>query len=198
MPARIRTFAAVALAAALCACSSTSTEAGGVLRGRVVGLSDGDTITVVDAAKARHKIRLTGIDAPEKKQPFGSRSSEHLSSLVFQKEVEVRWAKRDHYGRILGKVMVADPACRREPCPRIDANLSQIEAGFAWWYRQYAKDQPPEDRRTYAAAEERSREAKRGLWADPAPVAPWKWRHPKKAGSKVEKEGRKRHAGAAP
>jgi endonuclease YncB( thermonuclease family) len=76
------------------------------LLGRVVGVADGDTITVLDADRQQHKIRLQGIDAPEKAQPFGQRSKENLSRLVFNKEVRVEWKKRDRHKRIVGKVWV--------------------------------------------------------------------------------------------
>ncbi len=157
-------------------CTTTTTVDDGILRGRVVALADGDTITVLDAGKKQEKIRLSGIDAPERHQAFGSRSTEHLSALVFQKEVEVHWKKRDRYGRILGKVMVDDPACGKGACPKIDANLRQVSAGLAWWYRQYAKEQEPEDRRLYEEAERRSKVDGIGLWAEPDPVAPWNFR----------------------
>ncbi|HWV39880.1 MAG TPA: thermonuclease family protein, partial [Vulgatibacter sp.] len=114
------------------------------------------------------------------------RSREHLSDLVFRKDVRVEWTKRDHWGRILGKVLVADPACEREPCELVDANLAQVRAGMAWWYRQYAKEQPAADRRAYADAEGESRAARRGLWADPSPTPPWQWRRVAKKGRAAE------------
>ena len=76
------------------------------LSGRVVGVADGDTVTVLDANHQQHKIRLSGIDAPEKSQAFGQRSKESMSALVFGKQVDVVWDKRDRYKRIVGKVMV--------------------------------------------------------------------------------------------
>jgi len=76
------------------------------LQGRVVGIADGDTVTVLDAGQAQHKIRLMGIDAPEKKQAFGQRSKQHLSDLVFQKQVVVEYSKKDRYGRTLGKILI--------------------------------------------------------------------------------------------
>ena len=85
------------------------------LTGRVVGVTDGDTITVLDANRQQHKIRLGGIDAPEKAQPFGQRSKENLSRLVFNKEVQVDWTKRDRYQRIVGKVWVQPSDC--PTCP---------------------------------------------------------------------------------
>jgi len=102
-----------------------------ILNGRVVGLSDGDTVTVLDASNTQFKIRLMGIDAPEKKQAFGNRSKESLSALIFNKQVSVEYNKKDKYGRIVGKIFV-DGA---------DANLEQVKAGMAWHYKQYQKEQ---------------------------------------------------------
>lgn len=101
------------------------------LEGRVVGVADGDTITVLDSAKTQHRVRLAGIDAPEKKQAFGTRSRENLARWVHRRDVIVEWHKRDRYGRLVGVVFVDGH----------DVNLEQVRAGFAWWYRQYAKEQ---------------------------------------------------------
>ena len=136
------------------------------LTGRVVSVADGDTITVLDANRQQNKVRLTGIDAPEKFQPFGNRSRQHLGALVHGRDVVVEWNKRDRYGRILGKVLVGS----------VDANLEQIRAGLAWHYKQYEREQSREDRETYASAELDARTAKRGLWIDPAPIPPWEFR----------------------
>lgn len=147
------------------------------LQGRVVGVADGDTITVLDANNQQYKIRLSGIDAPEKAQAFGQRSKQNLSQLVFDREVNVEWRKRDRYGRIIGKVMVADPSCRQVSCQKtIDACHAQITAGMAWWYVQYAKEQDGGDARRYELAEQDSRGRRTGLWSDPDPVPPWDWR----------------------
>ena len=150
------------------------------LNGRVVAISDGDTITVLDAGKVQHKVRLMGIDAPEKKQPFGNRSKQHLSDLIFDKPVSVEYRKHDRYGRIIGKVMVAAPdACPAvEPhCPKsLDTGLALITVGLAWHYKQYENEQTKEDRERYAFAEEEARAKRAGLWADPRPVPPWEWR----------------------
>jgi len=126
----------------------------------------GDTVTVLDDAKRQHKIRLSGIDAPEKNQAFGQRSKESLSDLVFAKTVDVETDKVDRYGRRVGKIWVNG----------IDANLEQIKRGMAWHYKQYAREQSKEDQREYAEAEDEAREAKRGLWKDVEPVAPWEFR----------------------
>jgi len=139
------------------------------LTGRVVGVADGDTITVLDANRQQHKIRLSGIDAPEKAQPFGDRSKQSLSALVFDKQVAVEWNKRDRYGRTVGKVLVNG----------VDANLSQIKAGMAWWYRDYAKEQSAADRRLYEQTELQAQAQRLGLWADKNPTPPWDFRHAK-------------------
>jgi endonuclease YncB( thermonuclease family) len=147
------------------------------LVGKVVGVSDGDTITVLDSDKRQHKIRVAGIDAPEKNQAFGQSSKENLSRLVFGKEVDVQWAKHDRYQRIVGKVMVAEPNCQRADCNKtLDAGLGQITAGLAWWYRKYAKEQSAEDARSYETAEQEARARRVGLWRDDDPIPPWDWR----------------------
>jgi endonuclease YncB( thermonuclease family) len=150
------------IAALLLACS-THAE---VLTGRVVGIADGDTITILDSSRQQHKIRLAGIDAPEKKQAFGERSRQNLAAMIFRKTVIVEWEKQDRYGRTIGKVMVNG----------VDANLAQVKAGMAWWYEKYRKEQSPADERMYAEAEQQARTARVGLWRDPVPVAPWEWR----------------------
>lgn len=147
-----------------------------VLTGRVVGVSDGDTITLLDATKTQHKIRVAGIDAPEKRQAFGQVSKETLSHLVFNKEVDIEWTKIDRYKRIVGKVMVASPNCASACSRTFDAGLSQVNAGLAWWYRKYAKEQPADDRPKYEQAEQGAQSRRQGLWGDKAPIAPWDWR----------------------
>ncbi len=137
--------------------------------GNVVGVADGDTITVLDADKVQHKVRLTGIDAPEKKQPFGNRAKQSLSDMVFNKTVTVETDKRDRYGRELGKVLAGGK----------DVNLEQVRTGFAWHYKAYERTQPVADRQAYADAENEAKAAKRGLWVDADPTPPWEWRHRK-------------------
>ena len=145
------------------------------VEGKVVAVTDGDTIKVLDAQKVQHKIRLTGIDAPERKQPFGNVSREHLASLVAGREVFVESQKTDRYGRTLGKVWVQPADC--PTCGKtLDANYAQVLAGMAWWYRYYAREQTPEDQGRYESAEEEARLRKRGLWSDKAPIPPWDWR----------------------
>jgi endonuclease YncB( thermonuclease family) len=140
------------------------------LQGRVVGISDGDTVTVLDVSNKQWKIRLMGIDAPEKKQAFGNKSKENLSDLVFNKQVTVEYYKKDKYGRTVGKISVDG----------IDANLEQVKAGLAWHYKKYQKEQSVDDRSLYSQAEEQARVEKRGLWVDKEPTTPWEWRKSQK------------------
>ena len=134
--------------------------------GRIVGISDGDTVTLLDVNKRQYKIRLTAIDAPEKKMPFGQRSKEHLSDLVFNKDVQVETEKLDRYGRTLGKILF----------DRKDINLAMINAGLAWHYRKYQREQSASDRLLYAHAEDQARQQRIGLWREPNPIPPWEWR----------------------
>ena len=147
------------------------------LAGRVIGVSDGDTVAVLDAAQQQHKVRLAGIDAPEKRQPFGERAKQHLSDLVYGKTVLVVWDKRDRYGRIVGRVLAPD--CERAACAyTIDAGLEQVKAGFAWHYKQYEKEQKPDERVLYSTSEQQARARRDGLWREPDAVPPWQFRHP--------------------
>lgn len=134
------------------------------LTGRTVGVSDGDTTTVLDITNTQHKIRLAGIDAPEKSQPFGQRSKESLSALVFGRTVTVETDKVDRYRRKVGKVRTPEG---------MDANLEQVRRGLAWHYKDYQQEQSEADRATYAAAENIARAQRQGLWVDALPVAPW-------------------------
>jgi endonuclease YncB( thermonuclease family) len=108
-----------------------------VIENRVVGVSDGDTITLLDDAKTQHKIRIAGIDAPEKGQAFGERSTQNLSALVLQKRIEARCHKKDRYSRCEGCALFVALS---------DAGLEQVRAGMAWWYREYAHEQATQER----------------------------------------------------
>jgi endonuclease YncB( thermonuclease family) len=156
-------------AIALCGISVSATAA--ELEGRVVGVSDGDTITVLVGEHDSVKVRLAGIDAPEKAHPFGSVSKKNLSDHVYEKKITVEWEKKDRYGRVLGRVLVDGS----------DACLEQIRAGLAWHYKQYAKDQPASLRGTYEEAERLARRSRAGLWREPNPIPPWEFRHPDRA-----------------
>ncbi|MCX7176732.1 MAG: thermonuclease family protein [Proteobacteria bacterium] len=147
-----------------------------VLHGQVVRVADGDTLTVADGRHRKIKVRLVGIDAPEKDQPYGREAKAHLASLVLGKAVDVEWDKRDIYGRVIGQVLVAPGNC--PACDKIrDAGLAQISAGYAWWYRSESRELTHEEKSRYALAENAARARHGGLWAAPAPMPPWEWRH---------------------
>lgn len=135
------------------------------LTGRVVGVSDGDTITILQAGNVQAKIRLAGIDAPEKRQPFGQVSKAALSDLVFNRTVTVGVQDTDRYGRKVGWVSLEGA----------DINAVQVKSGMAWVYRRYI-DQSSVYGRALLAHEDNARAARRGLWQDPAPVEPWDFR----------------------
>lgn len=138
--------------------------------GKVIDVADGDTITVLDANQQRHKIRLAGIDAPERGQAFGFRSKENLAKWIYEREAIIEERKKDRRGLLLGKVFVDGH----------DAGLEQIRAGLAWWDRTSAGEQAPDDRELYELAEKNAREQKLRLWRDPQPVPPWEWRASRK------------------
>jgi endonuclease YncB( thermonuclease family) len=138
--------------------------------GRVVRIADGDTITVLDATNAQHRIRLQGIDAPESHQAFGTQSKKNLSNLIFDQDVTIEYEKTDQYGRIVGKIFFEGK----------DINLEQVKAGMAWHYKEYQHEQTPEDRELYARAEDEARNARRGLWVDADPVEPSAFRKEQK------------------
>ena len=150
--------------------ASSSSVSADTLVGKVVALSDGDTITVLDAQYVQHKIRLSGIDAPEKTQAFGTRAKELLSDLVFDQIVSVEYQKFDRYGRAIGKILVKG----------VDANLQLVKEGMAWHYKKYQKEQSASDREVYSRAEDLARSQKRGLWKDADAIAPWEFRAQKK------------------
>ena len=120
---------------------------------KVVKVTDGDTVHVLDQSKTKHKIRLGGIDAPEKKQLFGDKSTKNLSRIIIGKNVEVEYDKLDRYGRIVGK-LIKDGQ---------DINLLQIKHGYAWHYKYYEKEQTKLDRALYSSAENEAREKTLGL-----------------------------------
>jgi endonuclease YncB( thermonuclease family) len=130
------------------------------LRGVVVGVTDGDTITIL-IDRRQVKVRLADIDAPESKQPFGARSKQSLSDLCFKKEARLETSGKDRYGRTIARVI----------CAGMDANAEQVRRGMAWVFDRYASPNSP----LYAVQND-ARAARRGLWNDPSPFPPWEWR----------------------
>jgi endonuclease YncB( thermonuclease family) len=144
----------------------------------VVRVSDGDTVTVLDGLRVQHRIRLAGIDAPEKVQAYGDASKRHLSEMVFGESVTVQYQKHDRYGRIVGKILQDGH----------DASLEQLRVGLAWHYKQYQREQSRADRSAYAEVENAAQQAHAGLWRDPAPVPPWTWRLEQRAKHGIKQE----------
>ncbi len=135
------------------------------LTGKVIHIADGDTVTII-ANNSQQRIRLLGIDAPEKTQAYGKQSRVALNRAINGKYVTVEWNKRDDYGRIIGKVVYNG----------VDINLQQIQKGMAWHYKYYEREQEPEDRSRYAQAEYQAQRDKLGLWQDAKPTPPWQYR----------------------
>jgi endonuclease YncB( thermonuclease family) len=142
----------------------------GKITGRVVHITSGDTIQLIDNRRIKHNIRLAGIDAPEEAQPFSVSSRQYLSSLIGSKTVTVAYKKRDRSGRIIGKIIHDG-----------DVNLKMIRAGHAWWYRKTQKEQSNMDQLLYKAAEIGARMIKNGLWSHSDSMPPWEWRKRRKS-----------------
>jgi endonuclease YncB( thermonuclease family) len=129
-------------------------------QGKVIGVADGDTITVLNERRPE-TIRLNGIDAPEKGQAFGARAKQFTAHLAFGQLVQVIVRDQDRYGRTVADVRLPDGW-------RLNHEI--VRGGYAWWFRRYSSDASLE------AAESEARTARRGLWADARPIAPWEWR----------------------
>ncbi len=136
------------------------------LTGRVIGITDGDTLKVLDAKRVVHKIRLSGVDAPELNQDFGQRSKANLSALAFNRMVTLECRKTDKY-RYKACVVMVDG---------LDVGLEQIKTGMAWWSRKHTKEQSLHQRVNYEDAEFNARKNHVGLWAAENPVPSWVWR----------------------
>lgn len=145
------------------------------LRGKVVHVHDGDTVTLEDAQGQRHQVRLATIDAPEIGQAFGQASRKHLSHMAIGRQARVTDLRTDVHGRKLGKLMLRPPQCAKCDFTR-DAGLAQLEAGFAWWYREFKQEQTLSDQGYYEYAEFDAKSRRMGLWLDDRPVPPWEWR----------------------
>jgi len=141
-----------------------SVEAAFPFTGKVVAVLDGDTIDVLHNGKAE-RIRLNGVDCPEKKQAFGQKAKQFTSSLVFGETVVVVPSEKDRYKRTVGDVFLSNG---------VNLSYELVKAGLAWWYRKYSDDV------VLAVLELEAQLERRGLWADPHPVPPWEWRKQKK------------------
>jgi micrococcal nuclease len=134
------------------------------LEGKAIGISDGDTFTLL-VDKETIKIRLHGIDCPEKSQDFGSAAKTFLSDLIFGKMVSVKTMNKDRYGRTIAIVTIDGR----------NVNEELLKAGLAWHFKRYDKNA------VWAQLEEKAREEKKGLWVMPNPIPPWECRKVKKA-----------------
>lgn len=144
---------------------SPSTQAASIY-GKVVGISDGDTITILTKDKKSIKVRLVEVDAPEKNQPWGQKSKQALSDLIFSLNVTIDSAGNDRYGRTLGTVFLGS----------ININQHMVENGNAWAYTQYVRDQ------RYFQLQKNAKSKQLGLWSlsQDQTIAPWEWRKNKK------------------
>jgi endonuclease YncB( thermonuclease family) len=161
----------------LLAATATLVHANPIITGKVISITDGDTITVLQD-RTQYKIRLYGIDCPESHQDFGARAKQFVSDLVFNKDVRVVQKDKDRYGRVVGIIYLGDTCINEEI----------IKAGFAWVYHRYCKDPICKD---WLILEKEAGESKIGLWSHPDPVPPWEFRRGKKASSEPDKSAQK-------
>ena len=134
------------------------------LEGKVVKIADGDTLTLLTSSNQQVKVRLAGIDTPERKQPFGNRAEQALASLAFQKQALIDAETKDRYGRTVGVVFVDG----------LNVNHELVKQGMAWVYRKYNKD------KALYELESRAKKERLGLWLDENPIPPWEWRRGKR------------------
>lgn len=131
---------------------------------KVIRVVDGDTIVILNKQNKQVKIRLYGVDTPEKRQAFGQKAKQFTANLVWKKQVEVKPVTQDRYGRTVGIVYVGNKCLNQE----------LVANGYAWVYRRYCTSRRLCKR--WLQAESEARKLKLGLWRDPNPVPPWKWR----------------------
>ena len=141
-------------------CLSSLISQAETLTGKVINIADGDTLTILTVSNVQVKIRLAGIDTPEKAQPFGAKATQALAALVLQKQVTVDVETIDRYGRTVGKVIVNG----------LDINAELVKKGMAWVYRRYTNDE-----KLYAL-ESNAKKEKLGLWSSNNFIEPWLWR----------------------
>lgn len=128
--------------------------------GKVTRIADGDTFTMIFENGFEVRVRLLGIDSPERRQAFSNKAKQTLSDLIYNKEVKVYYESKDRYGRVLGDIYIND----------LNVNHEMVRRGMAWHFIRYSDDEK------LAALEKEARKNKIGLWADPNPVAPWDFR----------------------
>ena len=134
------------------------------LEGKVIKIADGDTLTLLTSSKEQVKVRLAGIDTPERKQPFGNRAKQALAKLAFQKQALIEAETKDRYGRTVGVVFVDG----------LNVNHELVKQGMAWVYRKYTND------KALYELESRAKKERLGLWLEENPIPPWEWRRGKR------------------
>jgi endonuclease YncB( thermonuclease family) len=127
---------------------------------KVIAVMDGDTVLIIRAGHKPEKVRLLNIDAPEKTQPYGLQSKQSLAELVLKRQVKIAVVAHDQYGRLLGQISLNGRSLNEE----------QVRRGMAWEYSGYHRNQQ------YLALQHEAQQAKRGLWRQSAPQAPWQYR----------------------
>lgn len=162
----MRILASILLALLLLASPVAEASAYAEISGRVVGVTDGDTIRLLTPDNQQVKVRLAEIDAPEKDQPYGMKAKQALAALCFSKNVRAVVVDHDRYGRTVARLYVGGT----------DINAAMVRQGAAWVYLKYLHD------RSLLAVEQGARAAKRGLWAlqDDQRLPPWEWRKDEK------------------
>jgi endonuclease YncB( thermonuclease family) len=135
-----------------------------------VGITDGDTLTVLDGHSQQHKVRIAGIDAPEREQAFFEKSRQNLARVSMDQRATVHWYKKDRK-RLVANVFVSG----------YDVGLTQVRDGMAWHFKRFEREQSSKARAEYTAAELDAKVNRRGIWGDQAAMPPWEWRAKKKA-----------------
>ncbi len=151
--------------------NKSSNRPAAVLQARIFQVQDGDSFIAKLDDGGRRTIRLSGIDAPERSQPYADRSRQNLRRLLEGRNLELQVVKVDQYGRAVALVLVDDAGGKR-----VDVGLAQIEAGLAWFYRRYQRDLPTASRGQYEEAEQSAKAAASGLWRAADPEPPWEFR----------------------
>ena len=165
----LKFICAALLAALIPPCPAASDTLPAKLKGKVVRIADGDTVTIRLKDGSQEKIRFYGIDAPESDQDYGDKSREKLVSLIDGKTITVKTHKRDQYDRVLGEIYLG----------KKDISLIMVQEGCAWHYDYYAPELTE-----LADAQKQAQSAKKGLWnVEAEPTAPWDFRHGGKASS---------------
>jgi len=136
----------------------------GVLKGKIVSVADGDTVTLLTDNNERVKVRLLGIDAPEKGQDYGAKSRQHLNDLCYQKYVSVHYKEKDQYDRILGVLYV----------DKLNVNEEMVRQGLAWYYSHFVTDHRLD------SLEQLARKEKLNIWSMKNPISPYEFRKGKR------------------